>query len=90
MINQNSSMTTTIPTSVPLSNYLLRFETIALRSLPVQLYPECTQITIAGGRSLAPTAAELVKLPGAYSNTGPGCKCSARLASARLRLLRYR
>jgi cellulase len=41
MITQNSSWTTTIPSSVPSGNYLIRFETIALHSLPAQFYPEC-------------------------------------------------
>lgn len=34
MIDQNSSWTTTIPSSVPSGSYLIRFETIALHSLP--------------------------------------------------------
>lgn len=34
MIAQNSSWTSTIPTSVPSGNYLIRFETIALHSMP--------------------------------------------------------
>ncbi|KAI0320037.1 glycosyl hydrolase family 61-domain-containing protein [Amylostereum chailletii] len=72
MIDQNSSWTTTIPSSVPSGNYLIRFETIALHSLPAQFYPECAQIEITGGGTLAPTAAELVTFPGGYSNTDPG------------------
>ncbi|KAG6848731.1 Esterase/lipase/thioesterase [Arthromyces matolae] len=72
MIAQNSSWTTTIPKTVPSGNYLIRFETIALHSLPAQFYPECAQINISGGGSLAPTAAQLVTFPGAYSNTDPG------------------
>ena len=72
MIDQNSSWTTTIPASVPSGNYLIRFETIALHSLPAQLYPECAQIEITGGGSLQPTAAELVTFPGGYSNSDPG------------------
>ncbi|KZP11849.1 carbohydrate-binding module family 1 protein [Athelia psychrophila] len=72
MIAQNSSWTTTIPSSVPSGNYLIRFETIALHSLPAQFYPECAQILITGGGSLAPTAAQLVKFPGGYSATDPG------------------
>jgi len=72
MIDQNSSWTTTIPSTVPAGNYLIRFETIALHSLPAQFYPECAQITITGGGSLAPTAAQLVTFPGGYSNTDPG------------------
>ncbi|KAF8211002.1 glycosyl hydrolase family 61-domain-containing protein [Mycena galopus ATCC 62051] len=72
MIAQNSSWTTTIPATVPNGNYLIRFETIALHSLPAQFYPECAQITITGGGTLAPTAAQLVTFPGGYSNTDPG------------------
>ncbi|KAI0781783.1 glycosyl hydrolase family 61-domain-containing protein [Abortiporus biennis] len=72
MIDQNSSWTTTIPSSVPSGNYLIRFETIALHSMPAQFYPECAQIQITGGGSLAPTAAELVSFPGAYQQTDPG------------------
>ncbi|KAG9014001.1 hypothetical protein FRB94_000198 [Tulasnella sp. JGI-2019a] len=72
MIADNSSWTSTIPASVPNGYYLLRFETIALHSLPAQFYAECAQIQVVGGGSLAPTAAELVKFPGAYSQTDPG------------------
>ncbi|THU99840.1 hypothetical protein K435DRAFT_936893 [Dendrothele bispora CBS 962.96] len=72
MIDQNSSWTSTIPASVPSGNYLIRFEMIALHSLPAQLYPECAQIQITGGGSRAPTSAELVKFPGGYSNSDPG------------------
>lgn len=72
MIDQNSTWTTTIPASVPSGNYLIRFETIALHSLPAQLYPECAQITITGGGSRQPTADELVSFPGAYSASDPG------------------
>ncbi|KAI1795017.1 glycosyl hydrolase family 61-domain-containing protein [Ganoderma leucocontextum] len=72
MIDQNSSWTTTIPSTVPSGNYLIRFETIALHSLPAQFYPECAQINISGGGSLQPTADELVTLPGAYQATDPG------------------
>ncbi|KAF5324111.1 hypothetical protein D9619_011382 [Psilocybe cf. subviscida] len=72
MINQNSSWTTTIPSSVPSGSYLIRFETIALHSLPAQMYPECAQITITGGGSRAPTSSELVTFPGGYSNSDPG------------------
>lgn len=72
MIAQNSSWTTTIPSTVPSGNYLIRFETIALHSMPAQFYPECAQIQITGGGNLAPTAAQLVSFPGAYSNNDPG------------------
>ncbi|KIP11825.1 carbohydrate-binding module family 1 protein [Phlebiopsis gigantea 11061_1 CR5-6] len=72
MIADNSSWTTTIPATVPSGSYLIRFETIALHSLPAQFYPECAQLTITGGGSLGPTTDELVTFPGGYSNTDPG------------------
>ncbi|KAK7031752.1 carbohydrate-binding module family 1 protein [Favolaschia claudopus] len=73
MIDQNSSWTTTIPATVPAGNYLIRFETIALHSLPAQFYPECAQIVITNsGTSVAPTSAQLVSFPGGYSNSDPG------------------
>ncbi|KAJ3483445.1 hypothetical protein NLI96_g6306 [Meripilus lineatus] len=72
MIAQNSSWTTTIPSTVPSGNYMIRFETIALHSMPAQFYPECAQITITGGGNLAPTAAQLVSFPGAYAQSDPG------------------
>ncbi|KAJ8508424.1 hypothetical protein ONZ45_g9305 [Pleurotus djamor] len=72
MIDDNNTWTTTIPSSVPSGHYLIRFETIALHSLPAQFYPECAQLEITGGGSRAPTAAELVTFPGGYSNSDPG------------------
>ncbi|PFH48799.1 carbohydrate-binding module family 1 protein [Amanita thiersii Skay4041] len=72
MMAQNNSWTTTIPSTVPSGNYLLRFETIALHSLPAQIYPECAQVTITGGGSKAPLASELVSFPGGYSPSDPG------------------
>ncbi|KAF7433663.1 Esterase/lipase/thioesterase [Pleurotus ostreatus] len=72
MIDNNNTWTTTIPSSVPSGNYLIRFETIALHSLPAQFYPECAQITITGGGNKAPSASELVSFPGAYKSTDPG------------------
>ncbi|KAF8663689.1 hypothetical protein AX16_000864 [Volvariella volvacea WC 439] len=72
MIANNNSWTSTIPKSVPNGHYLIRFETIALHSLPAQLYPECAQIEIYNGGSRAPLASELVSFPGGYSNSDPG------------------
>ncbi|KAF7317571.1 hypothetical protein MKEN_00844100 [Mycena kentingensis (nom. inval.)] len=74
MIAQNSTWTSVIPPTVPAGNYLIRFETIALHSLPAQFYPECAQIQISAGPvpSVAPTAAQLVTFPGGYSNSDPG------------------
>ncbi|KIK62736.1 carbohydrate-binding module family 1 protein [Collybiopsis luxurians FD-317 M1] len=72
MIANNCSWTTTIPSTIPNGPYLIRFETIALHSLPAQFYPECAQLLVSGGGSRAPTAAELVTFPGGYSNSDPG------------------
>nr|Q00023.1 RecName: Full=Cellulose-growth-specific protein; Flags: Precursor [Agaricus bisporus]AAA53434.1 cellulose-growth-specific protein [Agaricus bisporus] len=72
MIDQNNSWTTTIPSTVPSGAYMIRFETIALHSLPAQIYPECAQLTITGGGNRAPTSSELVSFPGGYSNSDPG------------------
>ena len=73
MITNNNTWTSTIPASVPSGAYLIRFETIALHSLPAQFYAECAQLNVAGGGSLAPTSAELCTFPGTcYSNTDPG------------------
>ncbi|KAF9487162.1 glycoside hydrolase [Pleurotus eryngii] len=68
MIAQNNSWTS--------GGYLIRFETIALHSMPAQFYPECAQITITGGGSRAPSAAELVSFSGAYKASDPGGKCT--------------
>ncbi|KXN89080.1 Cellulose-growth-specific protein [Leucoagaricus sp. SymC.cos] len=72
MIADNSSWTTTIPSTVPSGQYMIRFETIALHSLPAQMYPECAQIQITNGGNRAPTSDELVTFPGGYSNSDPG------------------
>ncbi|TEB22332.1 hypothetical protein FA13DRAFT_1641619 [Coprinellus micaceus] len=72
MIANNNSWTTTIPSTVPSGHYLIRFETIALHSMPAQFYPECAQIEITGGGSLAPSADQLVTFPGGYKASDPG------------------
>ncbi|KAJ3545887.1 hypothetical protein NMY22_g2267 [Coprinellus aureogranulatus] len=72
MIANNNSWTTTIPSSVPSGQYLIRFETIALHSMPAQFYPECAQIEITGGGNVAPSADQLVTFPGGYKASDPG------------------
>jgi cellulase len=47
MIAQNNSWTTTIPSTVPSGNYLIRFETIALHSLPAVSLLSTSQLFIA-------------------------------------------
>ncbi|KZV94870.1 cellulose-growth-specific protein [Exidia glandulosa HHB12029] len=72
MIANNNSWTTTIPATVPAGNYLIRFETIALHSMPAQNYPECAQIQITGNGNVPPNPNILVSFPGAYKQTDPG------------------
>ncbi|EJD47200.1 cellulose-growth-specific protein [Auricularia subglabra TFB-10046 SS5] len=72
MIAQNNSWTTTIPSTVPAGNYLLRMETIALHSMPAQSYPECAQLQITGNGNVPPPTSILVSFPGAYKQTDPG------------------
>ena len=65
---------TTIPTSTPNGEYLLRVEQIALHmaSQPnkAQFYIACSQIQITGGGNGTP--GPLVALPGAYKTNDPG------------------
>ncbi|KAF9261528.1 cellulose-growth-specific protein [Marasmius fiardii PR-910] len=72
MIDQNCTWTSTIPSTIPSGAYMIRFETIALHSLPAQLYPECAQLQVTGGGNVAPSSSILVSFPGAYSNSDPG------------------
>lgn len=72
MIAQNSSWTTTIPSTVPSGNYLIRFETIALHSMPavrvasfsaqdIRLRLACSNSTLSVPRSRSPVAATLLR-----------------------------
>ncbi|KAF8884109.1 glycoside hydrolase family 61 protein [Infundibulicybe gibba] len=65
-----------IPSNITPGNYLIRHEIIALH-LGVSLggaefYVSCTQLRIGGNGNGAPSANELVSLPGAYSDNDPG------------------
>jgi len=68
----NNSWATTIPSTLPAGNYLLRHELLAIHtSNAPQWYPECAQITVTGGGSQAPTSAFLASIPGVYSMSDP-------------------
>jgi len=67
MASNNNSWTFTIPRGVSDGSYLVRVETIALHSMPAQVYPECMQVSVTGGAGVEPSADQLVKFPGAYS-----------------------
>ncbi|KAJ7075927.1 glycoside hydrolase family 61 protein [Mycena belliarum] len=66
----------TLPKNIKPGAYLIRHEIIALHLATTEggaeFYPSCTQINIGGSGTGAPTEAELVLLPGAYSDTDPG------------------
>lgn len=66
----------TLPANIAPGAYLIRHEIIALHLATVaggaEFYPSCSQIRVGGTGTGAPTADELVLLPGAYSDTDPG------------------
>lgn len=69
-----NKLTTTIPSSLPDGDYLIRVEHIALHSAGgqggAQFYLACGQLTVTNGGSGSPSP--LVSFPGAYSPTDPG------------------
>jgi len=66
----------TIPSNIAPGNYIVRHEILALQLAVsiggAEFYPSCSQLTIGGSGTGAPTASELVSFPGAYSDTDPG------------------
>lgn len=75
-LNTGGVATATVPPTLASGNYMLRHEIIALQNggSPggAEFYPACAQIKVGGSQTGAPTASELVSLPGAYSDTDPG------------------
>lgn len=70
MQESNFSWTSTLPSSLPNGNYMIRHETIALhQSNQPQFYPECAQLKITGGGSGNP--GPTVRFPGGYSPSDP-------------------
>ncbi|KAJ7572663.1 glycoside hydrolase family 61 protein [Mycena floridula] len=73
----------TLPSNLAAGSYIMRHEIIALHLGntevdPVTLqggaefYVSCSQLKVGGSQNGKPLASELVKLPGAYSDTDPG------------------
>ncbi|KAJ7111171.1 glycoside hydrolase family 61 protein [Mycena crocata] len=66
----------TLPSNIAPGAYLIRHEIIALHLATevggAEFYPSCSQIRVGGSGTGAPTADELVLLPGAYSDKDPG------------------
>lgn len=72
MVQQNSSWTSTIPSSLKAGNYLIRHETIALHTANApQWYPECAQLTVTGSGSGVPGSEYLAAIPGVYKMSDP-------------------
>ncbi|KAJ3740125.1 glycoside hydrolase family 61 protein [Lentinula detonsa] len=76
LMNTGAPANVTIPSNIAPGNYLIRHELIALQIAQTEggaeFYPACVQLTIGGTGTGTPTGEELVKLPGAYSDTDPG------------------
>ncbi|KAJ7171192.1 glycoside hydrolase family 61 protein [Mycena filopes] len=74
--NDNVPANVTLPSNIAPGAYLIRHEIIALHLADqkggAEFYPSCSQIRVGGSGTGAPTAAELVQLPGAYSDTDTG------------------
>jgi len=67
LIADGLKWTATVPSNIKAGNYLMRLEILALHSAGApQFYPSCTQLTVTGGGDGAPTASELVSIPGVY------------------------
>lgn len=64
----------TLPNDLAPGGYLIRHEIIALHLATsmggAEFYPMCTQVTIGGSGSGAPS--QTVSFPGAYSDSDPG------------------
>ncbi|KAG5335216.1 hypothetical protein C0989_001828 [Termitomyces sp. Mn162] len=69
-------VTVTLPNTLAPDNYLIRHEIIALQGAVsmggAEFYPSCSQFTVGGSQTGAPTDKELVSFPGAYSDSDPG------------------
>ncbi|KAI0397094.1 carbohydrate-binding module family 1 protein [Xylariaceae sp. FL0594] len=73
MIRNNNTWLVQIPASLKAGNYVLRHETIALHSAGqangAQAYPQCFNLEVTGGGSLAPAGVVASQL---YTPTDPG------------------
>ncbi|KAI0762086.1 glycoside hydrolase [Trametes elegans] len=73
LVDNNSSWTVTIPSSLAPGEYFIRHELLSIHtSNQPQFYPECAQLKITGGGSAQPSGSYLVKFPGAYKMSDPG------------------
>ncbi|TCD69815.1 hypothetical protein EIP91_006128 [Steccherinum ochraceum] len=73
LIDDGSTWTSTIPSSLAPGEYMLRHELLAIHtSDQPQFYPECAQLILTGSGSAQPSGSYLVKFPGAYQASDPG------------------
>ncbi|KIK64066.1 glycoside hydrolase family 61 protein [Collybiopsis luxurians FD-317 M1] len=76
LMNSGAPANVTIPSNIAPGNYIIRHELLALQIAQTlggaEWYPACVQLQIGGNGTGAPTSDELVKLPGAYSDSDPG------------------
>jgi hypothetical protein len=76
LLDSGASANLNLPSNLAPGNYLLRHEIIALQNGVseggAEFYASCSQLSVGGSGSGAPSASELVKFPGAYSATDPG------------------
>ncbi|KAI0739432.1 glycosyl hydrolase family 61-domain-containing protein [Daedaleopsis nitida] len=74
--HQGKLINVNIPQNLKAGDYLIRHEIISLHNasstLGAQFYPSCTQVRIAGAGTAVPRDEDIVKFPGAYSDTEPG------------------
>lgn len=70
-----------LPSNLARGGYLLRHEIIALHLADqpggAEFYPACVQINVGGDQTGAPSPDELVRFPGAYSDSDPGILVNA-------------
>lgn len=72
MVQQNSSWTVTIPSTLKAGNYLIRHEMIALHTTSQpQWYPECAQLVVTGSGTATPSSSYLAAIPGVYAMSNP-------------------
>lgn len=59
-----------VPKSLKPGKYMVRHEIINLELSPVQFYPNCAQLEVAGEGTSVPGEEFLVQFPGGYSMSG--------------------
>lgn len=69
--------TSTIPSNLKPSNYLIRHELLAIHQANTpQFYPECAQLVVTGSGTAVADAAHLYSIPAYAAATDPGINVS--------------